>query len=1116
VPRVASYSRATELRSVGPRNRRGRRHGWIAGLCALALVVVVGCAADRLGVQWSVSDSPVRAIPEVPVRQVERLPLEHPVIQPVAFEPDPVEVRPAATAQPFVADLSIAGNQEWGDTGIDVVAQEPLTIRADGTISAGRSAKGNYDDATQVGPEGTFLYSEKIQKNNFPLASAGSGPAPCFCLIGRIGNSQPFFIGRGRSWKPAESGRLYLGINDFDVSDNTGAFVAHIEKTPAVQPIAYEDFVPIDVTPGAPVPGGSIVVFYIDGLRPDVVKEMAAMGHLPNINRLFIEGGVWMSNAFTGFPSDTITSNGTMWTGCFSDRHGLKGQVSFSRRTLESKSYLDLMGPSRSARQLAPQGLDRLLNEAGKAGVETIDGEEASRRWLARQTTGVPPIYEHLRHNGSDWATGALPVMNDFPPATWSRSLTKYVPYLQYHKSWRYIDEANADYARNFLFERKSPVTMIWLPETDSVSHHDYSRGQFGTTRRTIARADVLIGQMLEEIAGRGEFDRTYFVLCSDHGHHGGRTTHLAHFDIANEFFYKPRMVSTDGAWVGGGLGLSVRQHRIWNKHPEDKSVNFVWLDADSDGAGRIFLPNQFYKSGQWYNKPRPGDLLAYRIADSVAPVNLIGSLTAVQAVHSDGTTQHPIDLVLAKLTNDSILISTQDRGNAVILRKLNDKGKWVYKYMVVDHLRPTTDGGIAYDENTAPEIDPLGLVAHMSPRLLAYYHDEARWLRLTALGKYPDCVVALSRHMLWSENLDEQEREHAPDLVVTARPGWCFGNEATPGTTHGYPFSDSMRPTLFISGPNVRRGARIEEPCRLADLTPTMLDMLGYQLETGDFDGHSLRNIFQPAPGSVAVNDGTSTKRVSHSEENADAPEHRAVYWDDLDLKAWNKLSYYGLPQYEHMPFTVHNPNSPLDAHNIAYNLLTISDINALGVLDTAISPLDGGRPVFTRSVEWAESKLRKSGIPALRDAEDALDVSTTTIGDYTPLTVGNFKRMDGVVDWIQNRLTMLDSLVARPFGRENTPGTVLVNKAVDKTQWWLWETYRFGERVTGGFLDEKVLNSIQDGADRSINHFRLQPAEIIVAPGTLPPNPAPPEAARTPDSAPATLVPPPAPPAQ
>jgi arylsulfatase A-like enzyme len=1075
---------------------------WLMGACAAVAIAVGGCAADRFGAQWSVSDS------GAPPQPRAALPSFRPPtsgIRLVGFEEKP--------AEPRAADLFVAGNQPWGDTGIDIVAGQPLAIRAEGTVSVGRSAKGTYEDPTQVGPEGTFLYGDNILKRDFPLASAGSGPAPCFCMIGRIGNSEPFFVGRGRSWKPAESGRLCLGINDFDVSDNKGAFVAHIEKTSEVQPLSYEDFVPIDVTAGAPFGGCSVVVFYVDGLRPDVVKEMAAMGHLPNINRLFLQNGAWMSNTFTGFPSDTITSNGTMWTGCFSDRHGLKGQVSFSRRTLESKSYLDLLGPSRSARLLAPQGLDRLLYEAGGSAVQTIDGEEASRRWKARQTTSVPPIYEHLRVNGSDWSTGALPVMTDFPPVTWSRSLTKYVPYMQYHQSWRYIDDANADYARNFLFERNSPVTIIWLPSTDSISHHEFSRGQFGTTRRTIARADVLIGQMVQEVEARGRLDRTYFILCSDHGHHGGRTTHLAHFDMADEFFHKSRIVTADGTWVGGGLGLSVRQHRFWNKHPEDRAVDFVYIDADSDGAGRIFLPNHFYKSGQWYGKPRPGDLLAYRIADSVGPINLIGSLTAVQAVHSDGTTQHPIDLVLAKLTDDSILISTHDRGHAVIHRKLNEKGKWVYRYIVVNHLRPTADGGIAYDENVEAETDPLGLIAHMHPRLLNYYHDEARWLRLTALCKYPDCVVALSRHMLWSENLNEQEREHAPDLVVTCRSGWCFGTLATPGTTHGYPFADSMRASLFISGPNVRRGARVEEPCRLADLTPTMLDMLGYRTETGDFDGHPLRNIYQIAPNATAEAGSGTTKTVAHSED-PDAPEHRPIYFDDLDLKAWQKLSYNALPQYEHLPLTVHHPYSPFDVHNIAYNLFSITDINALRVLDDAISPLDNRRPVITQSVEWAEFQLRKSRIPALRDAEDALDVSTTTIGDYSPTSVGNVKRMDSVIDWIQGRATAIDSLIARPFGRENTPGTVLVNKAVDNTQWWLWEAYRFGQRVGGGLLDEKLLNGIQDTADRGLNYFRLQPAEIIVDPRSVPyESPAPPPPPAPAAAGPATVAP--APPA-
>src|SRR5580658_8469220 len=111
--------------------------------------------------------------------------------------------------------LIVPGNATFADTGIDIPAGRIVTIHADGSVFIGRSAKGKYDEPADVGPEGTFLYNDKVAKQDFPLAAAASGPAPCFCLMGRIGNGEPFFVGRSRSWKPSESGRLYLGVNDF-------------------------------------------------------------------------------------------------------------------------------------------------------------------------------------------------------------------------------------------------------------------------------------------------------------------------------------------------------------------------------------------------------------------------------------------------------------------------------------------------------------------------------------------------------------------------------------------------------------------------------------------------------------------------------------------------------------------------------------------------------------------------------------------------------------------------------------------------------------------------------------------------------------------------------------
>ena len=958
--------------------------------------------------------------------------------------------------------VTIPADEQWVDTHVDVQAGDALTISAGGQIVPGSPQECLCSGEDHlIGPQGTYLYAEQIAGKPFPLPTGERGPAPGYCLIGRIGDGPPFYIGAERSWSAEEPGRLYLGINDYNVHDNTGEFHAQIEKTSVVRPVSVEQVVTSETNHGAPKKGCSVVVFYVDGLRPDVVREMAAMGHLPNIRKRFIENGTWMSRCFTAFPSDTITSNGTMWTGCFSDRHGLKGQVRFSRHELASESYLDKLGPNRSSRLLAPSGVDSIYHYTKSKALEWTVGEEASRQWLRTNETGIPPLYQHLRQEGSDWATGILPIMTEFPPPLWSRSMTRSMPYLQAQNAWQYVDDANAHYASQYLLSRRAPVTVIWLPETDSCSHKQ-SRGQFGSSRRTIAQADLLLGRIVEQLESRGELENTYLILVSDHGHHGGKEGHLNRFDIADEIFHRPRQITSGGRWLGGGLGLSVRQHRFVNRHPGDEDNQFVFVDGDSDGVCRIFLPKDGYTSGNWEAPNTPARLLKYPIAEHLPPVNLVQWILQTTAVDGNGRETLPVDMVLMKLDDQSILITTADRGAAVISRKQNDSQQWVYRYRVVDGILPAQDGSITYNEVEFPRRDPLGLLRVVPPRLLEYYHSERTWLWMTASSRYPDSVVTLTRHMLWQDNLKPREAEFAPDLVVTARDNWYFGQKSSPGTMHGYPLADSMRASFFVSGPNVRRGARVESPCRLADLTPTILNLAGFEVGRKKFDG-------------TPVSDFLIAK------ETEELPQ-QPILWADVDLHSWSPVNYQPLPDYVDLPISINHPESGYDLNNVVYNAISLPEVNLFRLLDDVISPLSPKNDLITAAVFDVDGKVRHNRARWIADSSQVLDVPSLAIGDYSLTSTGNLNRMDKTIDWFQHRGEELDRYVAKQVGRERTPGNVTLHRRIDDGQFLFWEAYRLIQRLVVQFVDETLVNGLENQTDRAINSFRKVPAETTV----------------------------------
>jgi Ca2+-binding EF-hand superfamily protein len=101
--------------------------------------------------------------------------------------------------------------QRWTDSGIDVQAGDRITFDAEGSLEL---STGGDDASTPAGAR------SGRRAPNAPLQQELAGG-----LIARIGDSTPLFIGAQRTINRAPvSGRLYLGVNDDHLDDNSGEY----------------------------------------------------------------------------------------------------------------------------------------------------------------------------------------------------------------------------------------------------------------------------------------------------------------------------------------------------------------------------------------------------------------------------------------------------------------------------------------------------------------------------------------------------------------------------------------------------------------------------------------------------------------------------------------------------------------------------------------------------------------------------------------------------------------------------------------------------------------------------------------------------------------------------
>jgi len=724
----------------------------------------------------------------------------------------------------------VPGNQAWTSTGVVLKLNQKLLIEE---AEHPQQVLVKGDKRQGVSARGTYLFD--VETSSYPLEPDrlhNDSRYPGYCLIGRIGeNGVPFFVGSHFQGVAPQAGVLQLGINDPAPQKNIGDFRCRISMDYPQAPIPAPAFTEAETRSNAldnpaappvtgetlthpiPVPDANVVIFFVDGLRPDVAVEMAQWGHMPNFRELFLDNGAWVRNSFTVQPSLTLTSFSSMITGDYSNRHGVKMQCYYDR---DEKEYIN---------GLSVRYFNRFASEV-----------------KARE---VKAIYDYFPDN---FGCGAMPYEPLWPnvlPINLIEWMHRSINTAGYSSNIKHeMDEVQTRFAVNMASWPKVKVMLVWLPGNDVVSEQT-PHGQFGGARPTIARMDADLGAIAARLKIRHRFENTYFILVSDHGHAGGHDVVNQRFDVKREVFHAYLQMNVIGLW----------DRFDYPGAPKGR----LGAVSDSDGAVGIFLPVGNVDSGDLSTPNSYEQLASYGLADGskVNAVELFAEYSSTGRWPLKETAKRPVDFAVAKVDPDTVLLyKTADR-QALILARLNAEKLFEFKYQPVRNYKP----GQALEPIASG--DPLGYLDSEAfrkevkdvPLWLSAYHTGKEWLQATYRTEYPGCADTLNLYFRWDGPTNKASPVPSqPDILLFASKGWVFEpkinlanrHEDTLGSRHGMAFREATNNSLFVSGPGIRKGTIIETPHRMVDLMPTVLEMMGRNPEGEAMDGRPIREIWE------------------------------------------------------------------------------------------------------------------------------------------------------------------------------------------------------------------------------------------------------------------------------
>lgn len=371
-------------------------------------------------------------------------------------------------------------------------------------------------------------------------------------------------------------------------------------------------------------PPAYVVIFFADGLSVRRMDELLASGHLPNIDRRFVQGGVRVEKAVSCLPALTYPNSVSLMTGVFPGRHGIMGNQLFDRRNMYWVDYITAESYQRVNQDFSVPTLYELIPDHF-----TMNVQCPTQR-------GVTFSLDNPAETGIAWFLG------------WHIEVDQFVGSC--------IEQVGpaADRAG-----RWPSVLTFYFPGLDETGHQQGpdSAGY----RNAVINIDIQIGRVTDAMERAGMLDNAHLVLVSDHGHVA--TQRLRRFDLIDwlrkdrglrchigdiprigypertAFLNRYDLMIVDGS--RRRLLIHVRGERGWAQPASDEEISRVvtGLSARGQGIPLHELPcveyvatragedrvRVFSRTGQAIVERRmAGSVRAYRVtSDGVDPLGL-------------------------------------------------------------------------------------------------------------------------------------------------------------------------------------------------------------------------------------------------------------------------------------------------------------------------------------------------------------------------------------------------------------------------------------------------------------------------------------------------------------